>query len=66
MLVFTIINKKDLKFFKLVIISGILHQEYLKMRVTKVNILKDIKLEILNSIETLFFDPQKLDISYMP
>ena len=28
--------------------------------------LKDIKLEIFNSIETLFFDPQKLDISFMP
>ena len=48
---FTIINKKDLKFY---IICGILHKKYLKMRVKKMNFFKDIKLENLNSIETLF------------
>jgi len=55
-----------LKFYKLGIICGILHQEYLKMSVKKVNNLKDIKLEIFNSIETFFFDLQKFDISFMP
>jgi len=44
---------------------GILHQEYLKMRVKKVYIFKDIKLEIFNSIETFYFE-QKFDISFMP
>jgi len=43
-----------------------LHQEYLKMRIKKVNIFKDIKLETFNSIETFFFDLQKFDISFMP
>ena len=62
-MIFTIDNKKDLKFFKLVIISGILHQEYLKMRVGEHF---DIKLKIFNSIETFFFDLQKFDISFMP
>jgi len=46
-------------------ICGILHQEYLKMRVKKVNIFKDIKLEIFNTIET-FFRFTKFDISFMP
>jgi len=64
-MVFTIVNKR-LKFYKLGIIYGILHQEYLKMRVKKVNIFKDIKLEIFNSIETFFVDLQKFDISFMP
>ena len=44
------------KFYNLETICGILHQEYLKMRVNKVNIFKDIKLEIFNSIETFLFD----------
>jgi len=43
-----------MKFYKLGIICGILHQVYLKMRVKKVNIFKDIKPEIFNSIETFF------------
>jgi len=60
-MVFTI-EQKRLKFYKLGIICGILHQEYLKMRVKKV----DIKLEIFNSIETFYFDLQKFDISFMP
>ena len=50
-MVFTIVNKK---IEVLYIICGILHQEYLKMRVEKVNIFIDIKLEIFNSIETFF------------
>jgi len=45
---------KRLKFYELVIICGILHQEYLKMRVKKVNIFKDIKLQNFNSILTFF------------
>ena len=45
------------------IISGILQQEYLKMRVGEHF---DIKLKIFNSIETFFFDLQKFDISFMP
>ena len=49
-----------MKFYKLGIICGILHQVYLKMRVKKVNIFKDIKLETFNSIETFFFDLQNL------
>jgi len=64
-MVFTIVNKKRLKFYKLGIICGILHQEYLKMRVKKVYIFKDIKLEIFNSIETFYFDLQKFDIPFM-
>ena len=48
---------------KLGIICRILHQEYLKMRVKKMNIFKDIKLDNFNSI---FFDLQKFDISFMP
>jgi len=36
------------------------------MRVKKVNIFKDIKLEIFNSIEPFIFDLQKFDISFMP
>ena len=32
------------KFYNLETICGILHQEYLKMRVNKVNIFKDIEL----------------------
>ena len=62
-MVFTIIKKKRLKFYKLRIICGILDQEYLKMRV---KIVKDIKLENFYSIETFFFDLQKFDISFMP
>ena len=53
-MVFTIINKKKyFKFYKLGIICGILHQEYLKMRVKK-TIFKDIKPEIFNPIKTIF------------
>ena len=36
------------------------------MRVKKVNIFKDIKLENFNSIETIFFYLKKLNISFMP
>ena len=36
------------------------------MRVKKVNIFKDIKLENFNAIETFFFDLQKFDVSFMP
>ena len=43
-----------MKFYKLGIICGILHQEYLKMRIKKLNIFKDIKLKVFNSIETFF------------
>ena len=31
-----------------------------------VNIFEDIKLEIFNSIETTFFDLQKIDILFKP
>ena len=55
-----------MNFYKLGIICGILHQEYLKMRVKKVNIFKDIKLEIFNTIENFYFDLQKFYISFMP
>ena len=65
-MVFTIIKKKDLKFYNLEIICGILRQEYLKMRVNKVNIFKDIELKNFNSIETIFFDLLKFSISFMP
>ena len=58
--------QKRLKFYKLGIICGILNQKYLKMRVKKVYIFKDIKLEIFNSNETFYFDLQKFDISSMP
>ena len=62
MLVFTIINKRD-KFYKLGILCGILNQEYLKMRVKKMNIFKDIqKLEFV--VETYFSDLQKFNISF--
>ena len=60
------LTKKKSKFYKLGIICGILHQEYLKMLVKKVYIFKDINLEIFNSIETFYFDLQKFDISFMP
>ena len=50
-MVFTLVNKKRLKFYKLGIICGILHQDYLKMRVKKVYIFKDIKLEIFEIVE---------------
>jgi len=36
------------------------------MRVKKVNIFKDIKHEIFNSIETFLFDLQKFEILFMP
>ena len=65
-MVFPLIIKKDLKFYKLGIICGILHQEYLKMPVKKVKIFNDIKLENLNSIETFFFDLQTFDITFKP
>ena len=64
-MVFTIINKKG--FYKLGIIWGILHQEYLKMRVKNVNILKNMNSSRnFNSIETNFLDLQKKNISCMP
>ena len=65
-MVFTIINKKRLKFYNLGIINGILHQEYLKMRVKKMNIFKDRELENLNSIEKICFYLLKFNISFMP
>ena len=65
-MVFAIINKKKFKFYKLVIICGILHQKYLKMRVKKVNIFKDIEFKNFNLIEINFFDLQKFNISFMP
>jgi len=65
-MVFAIINKKIFKFYKLVIICGILHQKYLKMRVKKVNIFKDIEFKNFNLIEINFFDLQKFNISFMP
>ena len=46
--------KKRFKFPNLGIICGILHQEYLKMRVKKVNIFQDIEIENFNSIEIIF------------
>ena len=57
---------KKIKFYKLGIICGILHQGYLKIRVKKVNIFKDIKLETCNSIETFFFDLQNLILHLCP
>ena len=65
-MVFTIIKKNDLKFYNLGIICGILHQEYLKMRLKKVNMFKDIELKNCISIETIFFDLLKFNISFMP
>jgi len=65
-MVFTIVIQIRLKFYKLGIICSILHQEYLKVRVKKVNIFKDIKLEIFNSIETFYFDLQNLIFHSMP
>ena len=47
-------------------ICGILQREYLKMRVRKVNIFKNIELENCNSIETIYFDLQKFHISLLP
>ena len=55
-MVFAKINKKGLKFYKLGIICGILHLDYLKMRVKKVNIFQDIALKNLNSIASISFD----------
>jgi len=49
-MVFIVINKKRFKFDKLGIIFGILHQEYLKIHVKRVNIFKNIELENFNSI----------------
>ena len=46
--------KKRFKFPNLGIICGILHQEYLKIRVKNVNIFKDKELKNFNSIETIF------------
>ena len=65
-MVFTIIKKNDLKFYNLGIICGILHQEYLKMCVKKVDMFKDIELKNFSSIETIFFDLLKFNISFMP
>ena len=50
-----------MKIFNLGIICGILHQEYLKMGVKKVKILKDIELKSFNSI-VIFFNLQKFYI----
>ena len=45
---------KRLKFYKLGIVCDILHQEYMKMCVKRLNIFKDIKLENFKLIETFF------------
>ena len=64
-MVFTIINKKKyFKFYKLGIICGILHQEYLKMRVKKLNIFIENKLEHFNSIDTFFSSYKNLIFHY--
>ena len=47
------------------IICGILHLDYLKMRVKKVNIFQDIALKNFISIESIFFNLQKFNISFM-
>ena len=46
---------KRLKLYKFGLISDILHQEHLKMRVKKENIFQDIALKNFNSIESIFF-----------
>jgi len=56
---------KRLKFYKLGIIYGILHLDYLKMRVRKVNTIQDIALKNFNSIENISFYLQKFNISLM-
>ena len=61
-MVFTMIKKKRFKFYNLEIVCDILHQEYLEMRVKKVNIFKNIELENFNSIKTIFF--QFIKIQY--
>ena len=53
-MVFTLIQKKRLKFYNLKIICAILRHEYLNMHVKKVYIFKDIELENFSSIETIF------------
>ena len=64
-MVFAIINKKRLKFYKLGNFCGILRLDYLKMRVRKVNIFQDIALKNLNSIESISCYLQKFNISLM-
>ena len=64
-MVFTRINKQDLSSITSEFINGILHQEYLKIRVKKMNIFKDIELENFNSIEIIFFNLLKVNISFM-
>ena len=59
-------KQKRLKFYKLGIICGILHLEYLKMRIKNSNIFKDTELENFNSIETIFLDLQQFNISFKP
>ena len=49
------INKKRLKFYKLGINCGILHLDYQKMRVKKVNIFQDINTEKLKFYWKYFF-----------
>ena len=54
-MVFTIIKKRDWSSINSeLFVTFYGNQDYLKMRVKKVNIFKDIKLEIFNSIETFF------------
>ena len=53
-MVFAKINKKGLKFYKLGFICGIIHLDYLKMCVKKVNIFQDIATINFNSIESIF------------
>ena len=52
-------KQKRLKLSTFGIICGILHLEYLKMRVKKVKMFHDIELENFNSIETIFFSIYK-------
>ena len=65
-MVFTLIQKKRLKFYNLKIICAILRHEYLNMHVKKVYIFKDVELENFSSIETIFFNLLKFNISFMP
>ena len=59
-MVFTIVNRKNWSSINLELFA------VFYILVKKLNIFKDIKLEIFNSIETFNFDLQKFDISFMP
>ena len=55
-----------MKFYKLGIICGILHQEYQKMHEIKVNACGDIKRENFNSIEIFFLDLKNSILHFCP